>query len=166
MLTWNKGVVHNLNAQILIFFAYPLTFFIQICYDTRMKVTIFKSMLIAALFSAFFVACSSVPAEIPEDLTAQELIQKGQDSFERRNYKAALRYYNAVTERYADSPAVYAEASYEIGHLFMKQKKYAQAEEVLQGLLDLYVAAAPGTMPGAYQKLAQLEIDKINEKKK
>ena len=98
-------------------------------------------------------------------MTAQELIQKGQDAFERRNYKAALRYYNAVTERYADSPPVYAEASYEIGHLFMRQKKYEQAETVLQGLLDLYAAAAPGSLPGAYQKLAQIELDKIKEKK-
>ena len=130
-----------------------------------MKRTILKSILALAVFAVFLSSCSTVPKEIPEDLTAQELIQKGQDAFERRNYKAALRYYNAVTERYADSPPVYAEASYEIGHLFMRQKKYEQAETVLQGLLDLYAAAAPGSLPGAYQKLAQIELDKIKEKK-
>ena len=127
-----------------------------------------KSLFIAAIASiiSVFMSCSSVPVEIPEDMTAQELIQKGQSEFENGHYKASLRYYNAVTERFADTPAVYAEATYEIGHLFMKQKKYDEAEKVLQDLVDLYAAAQPGTMPGAYQKLAQLELDKIKNKDK
>ncbi|MBQ4378710.1 MAG: tetratricopeptide repeat protein [Treponema sp.] len=127
-----------------------------------------KSLFIAAIASiiSVFISCSSVPVEIPEDMTAQELIQKGQSEFENGHYKASLRYYNAVTERFADTPAVYAEATYEIGHLFMKQKKYDEAEKVLQELVDLYAAAQPGTMPGAYQKLAQLELDKIKNKDK
>ena len=127
-----------------------------------MKIKLFFAASLSALF---LVSCSSVPNEIPEDLTAQELIQKGQDAFERGNYKASLRYYNAVTERYADIPPVYAEATYEIGHLFMRQKKYEQAEEIFHDLIDLYAAAPPGAMPGAYRKLAQIELDKINEKK-
>ena len=131
-----------------------------------MKLTALKTLFALTILSAFFAACSTVPKEIPEDLTAQELIQKGQSEFENGHYKASLAYYTAVTERYADAPPVYAEATYEIGHLYMRQKKYGKAEEVLQGLLDLYAMAQPGTMPGAYQKLAQLELDKINEKKK
>lgn len=126
-----------------------------------------KCLFITAIFSIVFasISCSSTPKEIPEELTAQELIQKGQAEFENGRYKNALRYYNAVTERYADTPAVYAEASYEIGHLFMKQKKYDEAERVLKDLVDLYAQSEPGSMPGAYQKLAQLELDKINKKK-
>ena len=131
-----------------------------------MKLATAKKIFVLAFFSSIFMSCSSVPKEIPEELTAQELIQKGQTEFENGHYKASLRYYNAVTERYADSPPIYAEATYEIGHLFMRQKKYNEAERVLQGLVDLYAAAQPGTMPGAYQKLAQLELDKIAEKRK
>ena len=131
-----------------------------------MKKLNLKIFFTIALFAALFASCSSTPKEIPSDLTAQELIQKGQSEFENGHYKASLRYYNAVTERFADTPAVYAEATYEIGHLFMKQKKYDEAEKVLQELVDLYAAAQPGTMPGAYQKLAQLELDKIKNKDK
>lgn len=125
-----------------------------------------KKILVIALAAAFFAGCSTVPKEIPAELTAQELIQKGQTEFENGRYRAALAYYTAVTERYADSPPIYAEATYEIGHLYIRQKKYAKAEPVLQGLVDLYAAAQPGTMPGAYQKLAQLELEKISEKRK
>lgn len=129
-----------------------------------MKLTALKSAFIIAIFTAFFASCSSVPKEIPEDLTAQELIQKGQNEFENGRYKAAYCYYNAVTERFPDTLDVYLEASYEIGHLYMKQKKYKQAEEVFQNMLDIYAAAQPGSLPGAYSKLANLELDKIKEK--
>ena len=114
---------------------------------------------------AFFTSCSSIPKEIPEDLTAQELIQKGQNEFENGRYKASFCYYNAVTERFMDNPAVYAEATYEIGHLFMKQKKYDKAETVFRNLLDLYASAQPGTLPGSYRKLSELEMEKIQAKK-
>lgn len=99
------------------------------------------------------------------ELSAQELIQKGQAEFENGHYKASLMYYNAVTERYAEDPAVYIEATYEIGHLYLRQKKYDKAEVVLQEILDIYANAQPGTLPGAYNKLAQISMDKIKEKK-
>ena len=118
-----------------------------------------------AAFSAFLTSCTSAPKEIPMELTAQELIQKGQTEFENGRYKESLRYYNAVTERYADSPPVYIEATYEIGHLFMRQKKYDKAEPIFQGILDIYASAQPGTLPGAYRKLTELEMAKIQEKK-
>jgi len=100
------------------------------------------------------------------ELSPQELIQKGQAEFESGHYQASLAYYNAVTERYANEPAVYIEASYEIGHLYLRQKKYDKAEVVLQEILDIYANAQPGTLPGAYRKLAQVSMDKINETKK
>ena len=128
----------------------------------RLNLKIFFTI---ALFGALFASCSSTPKEIPSDLTAQELIQKGQSEFENGRYKASLKYYSAVTERFIDNPAVYAEATYEIGHLFMKQKKYDKAETVFQNLLDLYASAQPGLMPGSYRKLAELEMEKIQAKK-
>ena len=130
-----------------------------------MKRTTIKKIFIIALFAGFFASCSTVPKEIPMELSAQELIQKGQAEFENGHYKASLMYYNAVTERYAEDPAVYIEATYEIGHLYLRQKKYDKAEVVLQEILDIYANAQPGTLPGAYNKLAQISMDKIKEKK-
>ena len=130
-----------------------------------MKLSKIKSFFIIPFIAAFFAACSTIPKDIPEELTAQELIQKGQTEFENGHYQASLCYYNAVTERYADSPPVYIEAYYEIGHLYMKQKKYSKAEPIFQDILDLYANSQPGTLPGSYQKLAQLEMEKIKAKK-
>lgn len=130
-----------------------------------MKLTSLKKIIVSIAIAALFSACSTVPKDIPEELTAQELIQKGQTEFENGRYKASLAYYNAVAERYADSPPVYLEASYEIGHLYMKQKKYSKAEPILREIIAIYENAQPGTLPGSYYKLARLEMDKLNEKK-
>lgn len=120
-----------------------------------------KTSLTAFIFAAAFVSCSSSPKEIPMELTAQELIQKGQDAFESGRYKESLTYYLAITERYTDSLPVYVEASYEIGHLYMKQKKYNLAEPIFQEILLIYERVTPGEIPSAYLKLAQLELKKI-----
>ena len=137
----------------------------RICYYDYMKRSNLKSFFAIAIFATLFVSCSSVPKEIPEDLTAQELIQKGQTEFENGRYKASLAYYNAVTERFADKPDVFLEASYEIGHLYMKQKKYDKAETVFQEILGIYANAQPGLLPGSYRKLSELEMEKIQAKK-
>ena len=100
---------------------------------------------------------------IPDDMSAQELIQNGQSAFENGNYKMALRYFNAVVERYDDDPAVYIEAKYEIGHLYMKRKKYKAAVPILEEIRDIYPQVPPGTLPAAYEKLAKLELAKLSE---
>lgn len=126
-----------------------------------MKINI-KNTVIALAFSALMLAsCASAPKEIPQELTAQELIQKGQDAFESKKYKESLRYYNAVTERYSDSLPLYIEASYEIGHIYMKQKKYDQAKVIFEEIINIYSNTMPGEAPGAYEKLAKLELAKI-----
>lgn len=125
-----------------------------------MKNTI-KKTFISIITATVLTACASVPKEIPESLTAQELIQKGQDNFEIANYAAALCYYNAVTERYSDVLPVYIEASYEIGHIYMKQKDYQKASVIFDEIIGIYSQTAPGVLPGAYEKLARLEKAKI-----
>ncbi len=125
-----------------------------------------KNTIASIIFAsslAMLASCASSQLEIPEELTAQELIQKGQNRFESKDYKNALRYYNAVTERYADSLPVYVEASYEIGHIYMKQKKYEQASAVFNEIIGIYSKTTPGEAPGAYEKLSKLELAKIPE---
>ena len=129
-----------------------------------MKFSTLKTVLIGFIFLPALFSCSTVPKDIPEELTAQELIQKGQSEFENGRYAASLAYYNAVTERYAEYPALYLEASYEIGHLYMKQKKYDKAKVVFQEILDIYANSQPGTLPGSYNKLSQVEMQKLQDK--
>ncbi|MBQ6779848.1 MAG: tetratricopeptide repeat protein [Treponema sp.] len=120
----------------------------------------------ATLTMAFFATFSCTSnKEIPDNLTAKELIQKGQESFEKSRQKDALRYFNAVIDRYGTDPALYIEARYEIGHIYMKKKNYEAAVPVLEELIDLYAHYPVGTFPPSYEKLAKLELAKIPENK-
>ena len=126
---------------------------------------IFFTGALIALSAATFLSCNS-NKPIPDDLTAKELIQRGQEAFEKGRNKQSLRYFNAVVERYGSDPALYTEATYEIGHLHMRNKNYTDAVETLEGLTKLYASHPVGTFPPAYEKLAKLELEKIPEDKK
>ncbi len=117
-------------------------------------------MPLALLLAFALSSCGSVPKEIPE-MTSQELIQNGQTSYENSNYKAALAYFNTAVERFGDWPSVYVEARYEIGHVYMKQKKYSLAEPIFNEIVEIYKNSTPGSIPAAYNKLAQIELAKI-----
>ncbi len=122
----------------------------------------FRALLTAGTLTAAtaFVSCQSIPV-IPEDMSAQELIQNGQSSSEAGHYKAALHYFNAVVERYESDPTVYIEAKYEIGHLYMKKKNYTAAVPILEEIRDLYPQVTPGTLPAAFEKLAKLDLARL-----
>ena len=140
----------------------PYLFLIQTVKINIMKNFIKFTAVVLTVFSFAFASCSSTDA-IPDDLTARQLIQRGQDSFESKNYKSALQYYDAAVERYGSDASVYVEAKYEMGHIYLKQKKYSYAKGIFDELVDLYSNVLPGQLPGAYYKLAQIGLSKIPE---
>jgi uncharacterized protein HemY len=111
-----------------------------------------------------FISCRTVK-DIPDDLTEAQLIQLGQDCYGSGDYKNAELYYSTVIMRYGMDNNAYIEATYELGHLYLKQKKYEKAEDSFREILSIYEGAAPGTLPGAYKKLSEIELAKIPAKK-
>lgn len=112
----------------------------------------------AAAFTA--VSCRTVK-DIPEDLTAPQLLQRGQSCLDNADYKSAEVYYLTTIDRYGDDTNTYIEAKYELAHLYMKRKKYEKARTALDEILDIYNNAPSGSLPAAYKKLAQIEMAKI-----
>lgn len=112
----------------------------------------------AAAFTA--VSCRTVK-DIPEDLTAPQLLQRGQSCLDNADYKSAEVYYQTTIDRYGDDTNTYIEAKYELAHLYMKRKKYEKARTALDEILDIYNNAPSGSLPAAYKKLAQIEMAKI-----
>jgi outer membrane protein assembly factor BamD (BamD/ComL family) len=122
----------------------------------------------SALFTTaavlLFSSCGTVE-EIPNDLSAAQLIQLGQDAYGNAQYKNAELYYRTVISRYGMDNSTYIEARYELGHLYIKEKKYDDAYNSLKEIIDLYASTTPGSLPGAFNKLAQIEMAKIPENK-
>ena len=125
-----------------------------------------KKIILATLIllsAAVLVSCASIK-EIPEDKTSAQIIQMGQNSVSVSDYKSALFCYQTAIERFGTNPTVYAEAKYEQGHVYLKQKKYEKACQSFDELINIY-EYNPGIIPPAYKKLAQIGITKIPAKK-
>ena len=114
------------------------------------------NLVLIFLAAAVFFSCKSASV-IPPDATYAQLIQLGQDAFSSANYRTAERYYMAV---------IHIEARYELGHLYLSRKRYADAYRTFNEILGIFENAEYGTIPAAYRKLALMGMDKIPEKYK
>lgn len=120
--------------------------------------TVIGSILLATtLFS-----CKSTKQENMEELTASQLIQRGQDAYDKGFYNKALPYFEAVLKYYGDESKRYIEATYEIGHLYMKKKNYEKAYNCFTEILEIFDNSTTDMdLPTAYKVLAKIELDKI-----
>ena len=125
-----------------------------------MKKIIVLLSIIALAGGVLFTSCQTVK-DIPEDLTAPQLLQRGQSYADNADYKNAEACYLATIDRYGDDTNTYIEAEYELAHLYMKMKKYDKARAVLEEILEIYDYATPGSLPAAYKKLAQIDMEKL-----
>ena len=125
-----------------------------------MKKIIVLLSIIALAGGVLFTSCQTVK-DIPEDLTAPQLLQRGQSYADNADYKNAEACYLATIDRYGDNTETYIEAKYELAHLYIKNKNYEKAQPVLEEILELYDYAPVGTLPAAYKKLAQMDMEKI-----
>lgn len=126
-----------------------------------MKKTLFLSIF--ALILPVFFSCTSVK-EVPQEKTAAQIIQMGQNSVTAGDYKSAEICYKAALERFGTQPQVFAEAKYELGNVYLKEKKYDAAYTEFSQLLSIY-DENPVAFPSAYKKLANIGISKIPESK-
>lgn len=125
-----------------------------------MRKIILLTSIITLAAAVLFTSCQTVK-DIPEDLTAPQLLQRGQAYADASDYKNAEACYLATIDRYGDDTNTYIEAEYELAHLYMKMKKYDKARAVLEEILEIYDYATPGSLPAAYKKLAQIDMEKI-----
>ncbi len=122
-----------------------------------------KKIILTVLASIFLISCATLKG-VPEDLTAAQIIQMGQNYLVTGDYKSAELCYSTVLERYGTNAATYVEAKYELGNVYYKSHQYDKAYDTFTELLDIY-GYSQGQLPGAYKKLAQIGLDKIPEKK-
>ena len=110
-----------------------------------------------------FAACSSTPAEIPNDLGAPELIQRAQEASDRNRYKVSLVYYETVLERFPDDMEYVCAAEYEIAFINYKHKNYEAAREGFNSLLARYDGQDSELLPQQFRILSNMILDKIGE---
>ncbi|GHU08591.1 hypothetical protein FACS1894151_04780 [Spirochaetia bacterium] len=122
--------------------------------------------LLAAL--CVLASCASGPVEIADNLSPEELIQRAQEASDNNNYNRALRYYEALRDRYSDieQKKYLCTAEYEIAFIYYKQKKYEEATEGFMLLLERYEGEDAIWLPRQYRVLANIVLENIQSKQK
>ena len=111
-------------------------------------------------------ACASSNVNIPEDLSPAEIIQRAQEASDRNRYKVALQYYEALHERNRTNIDLICTAEYEIAFIHYKQKKYVQAREEFNALLDRYNTPDAELLPPQFMLLSRKVLERIDEREK
>lgn len=121
--------------------------------------------ILIALSVLTITGCATVK-EIPTDLTAAQIIQLGQDAYDLRDYKTAINCYQTVINRFGTNAVTLIEAKYELGHVYLAEKKYDKAYEIFSEILEIYDSVPYSDLPAAYKKLATIGIERIPENKR
>ena len=122
-----------------------------------------RLLIIIAAIALCFSACATTLI-IPDDLSPAEIIQRAQEASDRNRYKQALQYYEALRERNPYNIDLVCTAEYEIAFIHYKQKKYAEAKEGFNTLLERYDAPGGEQLPQQFKLLALKVLERISEK--
>jgi outer membrane protein assembly factor BamD (BamD/ComL family) len=127
-----------------------------------MKRTTLPALLSLALVLAG-AGCASIPtaAQIPEGMSVIELSQKGQECIDDSNYKAAEVYYQVIIDRFGTDSASLTAAEFEIAHIRIKQKKWADATARLTDIITRYESAGGAGLPPEYLVLAKNDLARV-----
>ncbi|MBP5358616.1 MAG: hypothetical protein J6Y69_05455 [Treponema sp.] len=119
----------------------------------------FASVFVLSSFIA--TSCTSIPETVPDD--PHQIVQLAQNATDHGNTKLARFYYEQLLEKHGNEADIYIEANYELAHLDIKAKKYADAVPRLDQILYIYDNVAPGVLPGKFKKLAAIDLAKVPE---
>ena len=136
-----------------------------------MKKTIF--ILTAVITTLTLFSCASVK-EIPQDKSAAQILQLGQNAATMVSYSGAEICYKTAVERFGQFTSldqeeeikVFIEATYELGHIYYKQKKYDEAKNCFNEVLSIYNEvgfASPIRLDPSYKKLCENSLARIDE---
>jgi outer membrane protein assembly factor BamD (BamD/ComL family) len=133
---------------------------------SRYALSMHGMKLFSMVFIIFLVtACTSSQVNT-DNLSPEELIQKGQEASDRNKYEQAIQYYEAIIRQYPFHIDAICAAEYEIAFIHYKQKKYEIATTEFNQLLSRYNTPDEQLLPPQFKRLATIVLEKIAEKKK
>jgi outer membrane protein assembly factor BamD (BamD/ComL family) len=124
---------------------------------------VYQKFLALVFLPVLFFACASGPVEIPDDLSAAELIQRGQEASDRNRYGVSLQYYEAILTWFPLDIDNICAAEYEIAFIHYKEKKYDQAKAEFTSLLARYDTPDEEILPPQFKILSTKILAKIED---
>jgi len=124
-----------------------------------------KRILFPLAIALLFSACAST-VKIGEELSPAEIIQRANEAMDRNRYKVAIQYYETLRERNQSNIDLVITAEYHIAFIHYKQRKFDQARDELNSVLEYYKETDAELYPQHFKRLSEIVINTIDEKEK
>ena len=122
--------------------------------------------LLPLMVLLLFGSCATATVVVPENLSPAEIIQRAQEALDRNRYNTAIQYYQTLIERNPYNLNLVCEAEYAIAFIKYKQKKYEEAKEKFNKLLERYDDPFAESLPPHFRVLARKVLEQIGVKEK
>jgi len=129
------------------------------------RISALTCILVAALIAAVTLSCASVPSVIPDGLSPAELNQQAQDLYDRDQYEGAIRYYQAIKDRFPTDLSAQCGADYGIAFIRYKQNRFEEASAGFRALLERYKTSDAALLPTQFKVLGEKILSKIELRK-
>ena len=130
-----------------------------------MKIT--KSVYLAIIFllSLVFISCNTLPKDIDEEVGPEDMIIKAQQYSDAGKTNAAEIMYNRLLDQYGSDTNYRVIAEFEIAHIKLKARKYADAKPLYEDIINIYDSKYE-SLPGKYLVLARNDLARLNNEYK
>ncbi|MBR6215714.1 MAG: hypothetical protein IKQ84_04830 [Spirochaetaceae bacterium] len=130
-----------------------------------MKIT--KSVYLAIIFllSLVFISCNTLPKDIDEEVGPEDMIIKAQQYSDAGKTNAAEIMYNRLLDQYGSDTNYRVIAEFEIAHIKLKARKYADAKPLYEDIINIYDSTYE-SLPGKYLVLARNDLARLNNEYK
>jgi outer membrane protein assembly factor BamD (BamD/ComL family) len=125
-----------------------------------------KTFLLITLVVLFLLSACASTINISENLSAAELIQRGQEALDRNRYNVAIQFYQALHDRNRNNIDLVITAEYHIANIHYKQGRFAQAREGLNAVLEYYNTPDEELLPQHFKRLSQIVLQNIEVKER
>lgn len=120
---------------------------------------------IVLALSLTLASCATPPPVSTEGLTAPEIIQRAQESYDSGFFENAIKYYTSIIDRFSSDAQYLCQAEYEIGFILYKLGRYEEAKAKLGSLLARYDSGPDARLlPSQFKILAEKVLKKVEEK--
>ena len=122
--------------------------------------------LLLSLSAALLLFSCATNAGITDEMSATELIQRGQEAMDRNRYKLAIQYYQALYDNNRTNIDLIITAEYHIAFIHYKQGKNEQARAEFNAVLEYFNSPDEELYPQHFKRLSQIVLNSIDEREK
>jgi len=122
-------------------------------------------LLIMACVSVLFFSCASAPAPVPQDASAQKIIQLAQERYDAYDLNGAKYYYQILLDRFGSDPNYTMNAKYEMAFIEYKKGNKDKAIAAFKEIIARYDEADASSLSPTWKVLSEKLLAELTAKK-